>query len=110
MRTNTRVRVHFSLKLSLRRTNVKLVCTRQHLQSCNNLKTDSKTTEKRYTREETRGKLCHADVFSLFTIENYINSKEKTIRIIEVNMVFLCKSYTLRNLYHLLLCFLYMSI
>ena len=39
MRTNTRVRVHFSLKLSLRRTNVKLVCTRQHLQSCNNLKT-----------------------------------------------------------------------
>ena len=43
MRANTRVRVHFSLKLSLRRTNVKLVCTRQHLQSCNNLKTDSKT-------------------------------------------------------------------
>jgi hypothetical protein len=25
-------------------------------------------------REETRGKLCHADVFSLLTIENYINS------------------------------------
>ena len=25
-------------------------------------------------REEIRGKLCHADIFSLFTIENYINS------------------------------------
>ena len=25
-------------------------------------------------REETRGKLCHADIFSLLTIENYINS------------------------------------
>jgi hypothetical protein len=31
-------------------------------------------TEERYTREETPGKLCHADIFSLFTIENYINS------------------------------------
>jgi hypothetical protein len=25
-------------------------------------------------REETRGKLCHADILSLLTIENYINS------------------------------------
>ena len=25
-------------------------------------------------REETRGKLCHADIFSLLTIENYIIS------------------------------------
>jgi hypothetical protein len=25
-------------------------------------------------REVTRGKLCHADIFSLLTIENYINS------------------------------------
>jgi hypothetical protein len=31
-------------------------------------------TEKRWYREETRGKLCHADIFSLLTIENYINS------------------------------------
>ena len=31
-------------------------------------------TEKRLYREETRGKLCHADIFSLLTIENYINS------------------------------------
>ena len=31
-------------------------------------------TEKRRYREETRGKLCHADIFSLLTIENYINS------------------------------------
>ena len=31
-------------------------------------------TEKRRYREEIRGKLCHADIFSLLTIENYINS------------------------------------
>jgi hypothetical protein len=31
-------------------------------------------TEKKQYREETRGKLCHADIFSLFTMENYINS------------------------------------
>ena len=71
-------------------------------------------------REETRGKLCHADIFSLLTIENYINSlfypanfdhaEEKTIHIIEVFMFFLCKSYILRHLYHSLLCFLYISI
>ena len=49
-------------------------------------------------REETRGKLCHADIFSrLLTIENYINSlfyyilmmqRNKTIQIIEVFMFF----------------------
>ena len=41
MKTDTRV--HFSLKISLCRTVVKLVCTRQHLQFVNSLKTDSKT-------------------------------------------------------------------
>jgi hypothetical protein len=38
---------------------------------------------------------------------NFDNAEEKTIRIIEVFMFFLCESYILRNLYHLLLCFLY---
>jgi hypothetical protein len=30
--------------------------------------------QRRVYCEETRGKLCHADIFSLLTIENYINS------------------------------------
>jgi hypothetical protein len=41
---------------------------------------------------------------------NFDHVEEKTIHIIEVFMFFLCKSYILGNLYHLLLCFLYVSI
>ena len=57
---------HFAIKQYKR-------CTGSHFESVRVQETLQHHREEIY-REETRGKLCHADIFILLTIENYINS------------------------------------